>query len=74
MQEEREAGMKYRFVLDLAPGSRDRYGPVYREDFDEHVAVLKRAINYKPLSGDFTNLIDIKSIIEGIQNQLPRRS
>jgi hypothetical protein len=58
--------------LDLRHGSF--HNPVgCREDFDDNLKALQRAIDGKPLAVDFVLLMDTKTIIEQIQKQFPKR-
>jgi hypothetical protein len=60
--------MKVWFNIATGPSS----SPLVRKrDMDKNIAAVERFIDGKPLGSDYTLLIDTKSILEGIRNQLP---
>ena len=59
-----------KITIELFTGGSARISPT-KIDIDKNIAVLQRAIDNKPLSGDFVTLIDTKSILEQIRLHLP---
>ena len=60
-------------TIDIVVGHYPfRESPVYKQDFNNALISLDKAINLKPLSAfDTLKLMEVSSIIEGIQAQLP---
>jgi len=56
------------FTLDLSGG---KYLPVTKSTIQKNIDALQRAIDGKPLGCDDITLYGTKSILEGIQEQLP---
>lgn len=55
-----------------------RYGPnkdrrVSKQDIQENIDALTRSIEGKQQARDFVSLYDTRSILKGIQKQLPER-
>ena len=60
--------MNISFTLDLTEGF---YGAPSKAGMQQNIDALQRAIDGKPLVCDTVGLLSAKSILEGIQEQLP---
>lgn len=69
--EERRKKMKV--TIDLCAGPTSFRKPT-KHDIQKNIDALERAIKGKPLACDMVLLMDTKSILQGIQNQLPNPS
>ena len=57
-------------TIELRAGNTP-FGKPTKAEIQKNIEALERAIDGKPQSRDFILLLDTKSILEGIQKQLP---
>jgi len=63
--------MKVIIELCAGDGEMSRYRVVTKRDMDLNIEAVDRAIKGKPQCKDFVTLLDTRSILEGIREQLP---
>ena len=62
---------KMRIDIELITGPYGNHKFATKKDMDINIKALERVIEGKPLPSDIESLVSTKSILEGIQRQLP---